>query len=104
VHYIYTVPNGWVRFYCHVADHFVAQVVTYVVLGEVRIVGAIYDNAKEGSANNVSLGACSVFTRLGEEKFISSSQTGVQLEFNPLVPRKCSNHQSDSILAFSTLD
>jgi hypothetical protein len=104
VRYIYTVPNGWVRFYCHVADHFDAQVVTYVVLGDVGIVGAIYNDAKEGSADNVSLGACSVFTRLGEEKFISSSQTGVQLEFNLLVPRQCSNHQSDGILAFSTLD
>jgi hypothetical protein len=104
VRYKYTMPIGWVRFYCHVADHFDSQAVRYVALGDVGIVGAIYNNAKEGSANNVSLGACSVFIRLGEEKPISGRQTGVQLEYNLLVPKQCSNHQPDSILAFSTLD
>jgi hypothetical protein len=70
VRYIYTVPIRWVRFYCHVADHFDAWVVTYEDVG---IVGAIYNDAKEGSANNVSLGASPDWGR----KSISGCQTGV---------------------------
>jgi hypothetical protein len=76
VRYIYTVPNGWVRFYCHVADHFDAQVVTYVVLGDVGIVGAIYNDAKEGSANNVLLGPVRSSPDWGRK---SSSQAAKQV-------------------------
>jgi hypothetical protein len=53
------------------------------MLGGAGILGVITDNAKEeGRANNPSLGACSVFTQLGEESPLQATKQAFNLDLN----------------------
>jgi hypothetical protein len=53
------------------------------MLGGAGILGVITDNAKEeGRANNPLLGACSVFTQLGEGSPLQAIKQAFNLDLN----------------------
>jgi hypothetical protein len=85
------------------------------MLGGTGIVGFIFDDAKEeGRANNPSLGACSVFTRLGEESPTQATKQAFNLDLtcgcifilvldiaSLNVPRRCLKRQPERIQGLS---